>query len=92
MELFVRKGGTTGMGYLKYRFTTVFVTSVSPSGDAGEEMRERVTFEYGSVAQSYTQQIAAANPAGTVFAAGWNQLANVACSYGSCETANPPLP
>ena len=57
MELFVRRAGATGAGHLKYRFTTVFVSSVSPSGD-GEQMRERVTFEYGAVAQSYTQQTA----------------------------------
>jgi type VI secretion system secreted protein Hcp len=90
MELFVRKSGATGLGHLKYRFTGVFVSSVSPSGD-GEQMRERVTFAYGSVAQSYTQQTAAGT-AGTVFAAGWNQIANIACTYGSCETKNPPLP
>jgi type VI protein secretion system component Hcp len=73
----------TGLGHLRYRFTFVFVSSVSPSGD-GEEMRERVTFEYGSVAQRYTQ-------AGTVFAAGWNQVANMACNYGSCN-ASPTVP
>jgi type VI secretion system secreted protein Hcp len=87
MELFVRRGGATGPGHLKYRFATVFVSSVRPSGD-GEQMRERVTFEYGSVAQSYTQQTAT-GAAGTVFAAGWNQLANVGCNYGFCERANP---
>jgi type VI secretion system secreted protein Hcp len=89
MELFVRKGGVTGLGHLRYRFTFVFVSSVSPSGD-GEEMRERVTFEYGSVAQRYTQQTAAGT-AGTVFAAGWNQVANMACNYGSCN-ASPTVP
>ena len=89
MELFVRKGGATGLGHLRYRFTGVFVSSVSPSGD-GEEMRERVTFEYGSVAQRYTQ-LTATGTAGTVFAAGWNQIANMACNYGSCN-ASPGLP
>ena len=92
MELFVRRAGATGEGHLKYRFTGVFVSSVSPSGD-GEETGERVTFVYGSVAQSYTQQTAAGgSPAGTVFTAGWNQIANIACMYGFCETKNPPLP
>jgi type VI protein secretion system component Hcp len=90
MELFVRRAGATGTGHLKYRFATVAVTSVSLSGD-GEQMRERVTFAYGSVAQSYTQQTAT-GAAGTVFAAGWNQLANVACIYGSCESQDPLIP
>ena len=88
MELFVRRGGATGQGYLKYRFATVFVTSVSPSGD-GEQMRERVTFAYGAVAQRYTQQTAT-GAAGTVFEGGWNQISNMACSYASCDGG--PLP
>ena len=92
MELFVRRAGATGEGHLKYRFTTVFVSSVSPSGD-GEEMRERVTFAYGSVAQSYTQQTTAGgNPAGTVFSAGWSQIGNIPCIYGSCEKQTVPCP
>ena len=82
MELFVRRAGATGAGHLKYRFTLVFVSSVSPSGD-GEEMRERVTFEYGAVAQSYTQQTG--TRAGTVFEAGWNQVTNTGCRYGFCD-------
>ena len=89
MELFVRKAGATGEGYLKYRFATVFVSSVSPSGD-GEQMRERVTFVYGSVAQSYTKQtVGGSPPAGTVFSAGWSQIGNIPCTYGSCEKAAP---
>jgi type VI protein secretion system component Hcp len=88
MELFVKKGGTTGPGYLRYRFTSAFVTSVSPSGDS-EAMQERVTFEYASLAQRYQQPDAAGNPAGTVFEAGWNQLANMACTYGTCERITP---
>lgn len=87
MELFVRRAGATGEGYLKYRFATVFVSSVSPSGD-GEQMRERVTFAYGSVAQSYTKQtVGGSPPAGTVFSAGWSQIGNMPCTYGSCEKA-----
>ena len=88
MELFVRRGGATGTGHLKYRFATVFVTSVRPSGD-GEQMRERVTFAYGAVAQSYTPQTATGT-AGTVFEAGWNQVTNMACNYGFCD--GTPLP
>ena len=90
MELFVRTAGVTGVGHLRYRFTAVYVSSVSPSGD-GEEMRERVTFEYGSLGQRYTQQTATGTPAGTIFAFGWNQLSNTACAYGACD-ANPFLP
>ena len=90
MELSVRRAGATGVGYLRYRFTAVYVSSVSPSGD-GEEMRERVTFEYGSLGQRYTQQTATGTPAGTIFGAGWNQLSNTACGFGACD-ANPLLP
>lgn len=86
MELFVRRAGATGAGHLRYRFTFVLVSSVSPSGD-GEEMRERVTFEYGAVAQSYTQQDG--TRAGTVFEGGWNQVTNTGCRYGFCDVPVP---
>jgi type VI secretion system secreted protein Hcp len=85
MVLYVRKagggagptgGGSTGGAYLQYQFGTVFVSSVSPSGD-GEQMRERVTFEYGSLKQTYWPLGAD----GTVFRApldaGWNQVTNM---------------
>ena len=85
MELFVRRAGTTGQGHLKYRFATVFVTSVSPSGGAGEEMRERVTFAYGAVAQSYTRMDANGTVFGSPLTAGWDQVTNTACAFDLCD-------
>jgi type VI protein secretion system component Hcp len=84
MELFVRQAGTTGKGYLKYRFANVYVSSVSPSGDAAAETRERVTFAYGAVAVSYTQLSDTGPPRG-VFEGGWNALTNMACGYTVCN-------
>jgi type VI secretion system secreted protein Hcp len=75
MVLSVRRAGATAAGaavYLTYTFGLVFVTSVSPSGD-GEQMRERVTFAYGSVKQSYRRQTATGTLMNPVEST-WNQI------------------
>jgi type VI protein secretion system component Hcp len=75
MRLTVRRAGANPFIYLTYRFKSVIVTSVSPSGD-GDAARERVTFVYGAVTQHYAQQTDTGSR-GPVFTAGWNQVANV---------------
>jgi type VI secretion system secreted protein Hcp len=74
MRLTVRRAGPNPFIYLTYLFKSVFVTSVSPSGD-GEAARERVTFAYGAVTQHYAQPTATGSR-GPFFAAGWNQVTN----------------
>jgi type VI secretion system secreted protein Hcp len=77
MVLSVRRAGATGAAaavYLTYTFGAVYVTSVSPSGD-GEQMRERVTFAYGSLKQSYARQTAT-GALMTPALESWNQVTN----------------
>jgi type VI secretion system secreted protein Hcp len=78
MVLYVRRAGATGPaaeGYLTYTFGTAFVTSVRPSGD-GEQMRERVTFAYGSIKQNYWQQTATGALIGSPLTTSWDQVTN----------------
>jgi type VI secretion system secreted protein Hcp len=76
MVLSVRRAGAAGAAavYLTYTFGAVWVTSVSPSGD-GDQMRERVTFAYGSLNQSYRRQTAAGTLTSPVDST-WNQITN----------------
>jgi|Tabmets5t2r1_1033131.scaffolds.fasta_scaffold08031_3 type VI secretion system secreted protein Hcp len=87
MVLYVRRAGPTGTAatgngstggaYLQYQFAPVFVASVSPSGD-GEQMRERVTFEYGAVKQTYWPTSADGTVFRTPLDASWNQVTDTA--------------
>jgi type VI secretion system secreted protein Hcp len=78
MVLSVRRAGgtpTAAAVYLQYTFGAAYVTSVSPSGD-GEQMRERVTFAYGSIRQSYWRQSATGALMTPALVTAWNQVSN----------------
>jgi type VI secretion system secreted protein Hcp len=79
-ELIVRKAGAgpTAAPYLRYCFTTVFVTDQEQSGSRSDDApQETVKFRFGAVSQQYTRQITGPTaPAGTVVSANWSQILN----------------
>jgi type VI secretion system secreted protein Hcp len=78
------KAGRAPARYLRYCFTGVRVTSVSTSGDQGEDrLRENVTFSYATIVEAYQRQLADGTLQAPVFG-GWDLIKNVQYGDPSC--------
>jgi type VI secretion system secreted protein Hcp len=76
LQLIIRKAGGTKLDYLIYTFKMVFCTKVEWSGGAGEDAPdEDVTFVYGAMQITYTQQDHTGQALGTSEIA-WSQVTN----------------
>lgn len=71
-----KAGGTTSVTYLKFTFSTVFVSKVSWSGETSSDTPvEDITFEYGSLEIQYTPQ-KSDGTSGSPVVGGWNRILN----------------
>jgi type VI secretion system secreted protein Hcp len=73
-------GGETT--FLRYCFTGVRITGFSQSS-GGDRPSESISFSYGTIVQSYTQQNATGGVVG-VFSSGWDVLKNLQFG-GACD-------
>ena len=69
-KLTVRKSGGSPLEYLKFTFTDVIITSVSPFGSNTDELRvkERVRLSFSKIKQEYAVQNAQGGSGGAVTA------------------------
>jgi len=75
MDLYVRKAGSTSLGYLRYRFKLAFVTDVEWTGGAGDEsVRESVTFAFGALQIMYS--LSGATGAKDTLTGAWSRVKN----------------
>jgi type VI secretion system secreted protein Hcp len=79
---FTRTSENGQIVYLRYCFTGVRITSFSQSS-GGDSPDESVSFSYGTIVQSYTQQDAGGGQ-GTVFSSGWDLIGNLQFG-GACD-------
>jgi type VI secretion system secreted protein Hcp len=74
MEL-CRAGGEK-LKYMEYKLTNAIISSVSEGGGGGGEVTESVSFSYGKIEWTYTQQKRADGSGGGQVAAGWDLEGN----------------
>ena len=69
-KLTIRKAGGNPLEYLKFTFTDVIITSVSPFGSNTDELRvkERVRLSFSKIKQEYAVQNAQGGSGGAVTA------------------------
>jgi len=70
------RAGGDKVKYMEYKMTNCIVSSAGVGGGAGGEPTENVTFNYGKIEWTYTQQKRADGSGGGQVAAGWNLEAN----------------
>jgi type VI secretion system secreted protein Hcp len=80
---FTRSTGEGELTYLRYCFTGVKVNSFSQTSGGGRPT-ESLSFGYGTIVQSYTQQDAGGGTAG-VFTTGWDVVKNLQFG-GACDS------
>ena len=73
---FAEEGDAGLVVYLRYCFTGVRITGFTQSSGGGGRPQESLTFSYGTIVQSYTQQ-SAGGGLGTVFDEGWDLVRNL---------------
>ncbi|MGI0076910.1 MAG: Hcp family type VI secretion system effector [Nitrosopumilaceae archaeon] len=77
VEFTVRKAGDKPVEFLKYTFSNVFITSVSPSGTSDDDgPTEKITFVYGKLGIEYQPLDENGDPSGDVVKAEWDLNAN----------------
>ena len=70
------RAGGDKMPYMEYKMSNVIVSSVSVGGGGGGEPTESLTFNYGKIQWTYTQQKRADGSPGGKVPAGWDLEAN----------------
>jgi type VI secretion system secreted protein Hcp len=73
-----RAGGGTHVPYMEYSLTNCIVSSVSTGGGTGSFPTEAVTFNYGKIEWTYTQQKRDDGSGGGKVAGSWNLQTNAA--------------
>ena len=74
-EVTIRKAGGEQVEFLKYKFDTIFVSSINWSGGAGVEVpMETLTFAFATVEMSYTPQNADGTMGGAIIGK-WDAVA-----------------
>lgn len=70
-----RSGGDK-LKYMEYKLANAIISSVSVGGGGGGEVTEALTFNYGKIEWTYTQQKRSDGSGGGNVAAGWNLETN----------------
>lgn len=71
------RAGGDKMKYMEIKMEQVIVSSVAPSGSAGDDFpKETVALSYGKIKWTYTQQKRADGAGGGNVSAGWDLTAN----------------
>jgi type VI secretion system secreted protein Hcp len=71
--------GTSGKGFMRFKFDTVFTTKIDWSGPGDEAPEETITFVYGKLGVMYWEQTAEGKQ-GQQWPAGWDQVQNIDAS------------
>jgi type VI secretion system secreted protein Hcp len=70
------RAGTDKVKYKEYKMTNCIVSSISHVGGGGKEIEESVSFNYGKIEWTYTQQKREDGSGGGQVPAGWDLQVN----------------
>jgi len=70
------RAGTDKVKYMEYKLTNCIISSISNGGGGGGEISEALSFNYGKIEWTYTQQKRDDGSGGGQVAAGWNLQLN----------------
>lgn len=70
------RAGGDKLKYMEYKMSDCLISSVSQGGGGGAEATESISFNYGKLQWTYTQQKRADGSGGGNVAAGWDLEAN----------------
>ena len=72
----VCRAGGDKLKYLEYKLSNCIISSVSTAGGGGAEPTENISFNYGKIQWTYTQQKRSDGSGGGNVAAGWDLQIN----------------
>jgi type VI secretion system secreted protein Hcp len=70
------RAGGDKVKYMEYKLSNCIVSSVSTNGGGGAEPNESITFNFGKIEWTYTQQKRGDGSGGGNVAAGWDLQIN----------------